>query len=400
MFGFGKKKRVQEEQDAEAAVDAALANTPEPAVDLAADSAVDSVVDSVGDSDVDSVGDSVVDADVESQASEQVQAPGDLAVAEQTEEPSKRGFFGRLRDGLSRTRSKLSDGLGAVVLGRKEVDASLLEEVETQLLTADVGLEATDAIIDGLRARLGRKQLADADEFMAALREELRAILAPCDKPLVIDTSKKPFVILMVGVNGVGKTTTIGKLAKRYQSEGNSVMLAAGDTFRAAAVEQLQVWGERNAVQVVAQDTGSDSASVIFDAYQSAKAKGVDILIADTAGRLHTKDNLMTELEKIVRVLKKQDPRLPDEILLVLDSTTGQNALAQADSFHKSTTLTGLALTKLDGSAKGGVAFALAKRLGIPLRFIGVGEQIDDLRPFNAHDFVAALFGDEENRDS
>jgi len=396
MFGFGKKKRVQEEQDAEAAV----ANTPEPAVDLAADSAVDSVVDPVGDSDVDSVGDSVVDADVESQASEQVQAPGDLAVAEQTEEPSKRGFFGRLRDGLSRTRSKLSDGLGAVVLGRKEVDASLLEEVETQLLTADVGLEATDAIIDGLRARLGRKQLADADEFMAALREELRAILAPCDKPLVIDTSKKPFVILMVGVNGVGKTTTIGKLAKRYQSEGHSVMLAAGDTFRAAAVEQLQVWGERNAVQVVAQDTGSDSASVIFDAYQSAKAKGVDILIADTAGRLHTKDNLMTELEKIVRVLKKQDPRLPDEILLVLDSTTGQNALAQADSFHKSTTLTGLALTKLDGSAKGGVAFALAKRLGIPLRFIGVGEQIDDLRPFNAHDFVAALFGDEENRDS
>ena len=287
-----------------------------------------------------------------------------------------------------------------MVLGRKEVDASLLEEVETQLLTADVGLEATDAIIDGLRARLGRKQLADADQFMAALREELRAILAPCDKPLVIDTSKKPFVILMVGVNGVGKTTTIGKLAKRYQGEGHSVMLAAGDTFRAAAVEQLQVWGERNAVQVVAQDTGSDSASVIFDAYQSAKAKGVDILIADTAGRLHTKDNLMTELEKIVRVLKKQDPRLPDEILLVLDSTTGQNALAQADSFHKSTTLTGLALTKLDGSAKGGVAFALAKRLGIPLRFIGVGEQIDDLRPFNAHDFVAALFGDEENRDS
>jgi len=230
---------------------------------------------------------------------------------------------------------------------------------------------------------------------MAALREELRAILAPCDVPLVIDTSKKPFVILMVGVNGVGKTTTIGKLAKRYQNEGHSVMLAAGDTFRAAAVEQLQVWGERNAVPVVAQQTGSDSASVIFDAFQSAKAKGIDILIADTAGRLHTKDNLMIELEKIVRVLKKQDARLPDEILLVLDSTTGQNALAQADSFHKSTTLTGLALTKLDGSAKGGVAFALAKRLGVPLRFIGVGEQIDDLRPFNAHDFVAALFGDE-----
>ncbi len=272
--------------------------------------------------------------------------------AEESEPTNKRGFFGRLRDGLSRTRSKLSDGLGAIVLGRKEVDAALLDEVETQLLTADVGLEATDTIIEGLRARLGRKQLADADQFMAALREELRAILAPCDVPLVIDTSKKPFVILMVGVNGVGKTTTIGKLAKRYQNEGHSVMLAAGDTFRAAAVEQLQVWGERNAVPVVAQQTGSDSASVIFDAFQSAKAKGVDILIADTAGRLHTKDNLMIELEKIVRVLKKQDARLPDEILLVLDSTTGQNALAQADSFHKSTTLTGLALTKLDGSAK------------------------------------------------
>ena len=315
-------------------------------------------------------------------------------------EDSPKSFFGRLRDGLSRTRSKLSDGIGAVVLGRKQVDAELLEEVETQLLSADVGLEATDAIIEGLRAKLGRKQLNDSAEFMSALADELRGILAPCDVPLVIDTSSKPFVILMVGVNGVGKTTTIGKLAKRYQAEGHSVMLAAGDTFRAAAVEQLQVWGERNAVPVVAQATGADSASVIFDAYQSAKARGVDILIADTAGRLHTKDNLMTELEKIVRVLKKQEERLPDEVLLVLDSTTGQNALSQADSFHQSTQLTGLALTKLDGSAKGGVAFALAKRLGIPLRFIGVGEQIDDLREFNAADFVAALLGEQEQESS
>ena len=369
MFGFGKKKRQQEDAQA---IDSS--SEPEQGVDSAAVTAPEPTA--------------------ESQPLES--APEQRAVsAEESEPTNKRGFFGRLRDGLSRTRSKLSDGLGAVVLGRKEVDAALLDEVETQLLTADVGLEATDTIIEGLRARLGRKQLADADQFMAALREELRAILAPCDVPLVIDTSKKPFVILMVGVNGVGKTTTIGKLAKRYQNEGHSVMLAAGDTFRAAAVEQLQVWGERNSVPVVAQQTGSDSASVIFDAFQSAKAKGVDILIADTAGRLHTKDNLMTELEKIVRVLKKQDARLPDEVLLVLDSTTGQNALAQADSFHKSTTLTGLALTKLDGSAKGGVAFALAKRLGVPLRFIGVGEQIDDLRPFNAYDFVAALFGDE-----
>ena len=324
------------------------------------------------------------------------EAPQSQAVAED----SPKSFFGRLRDGLSRTRSKLSDGIGAVVLGRKQVDAELLEEVETQLLSADVGLEATDAIIEGLRAKLGRKQLNDSAEFMSALADELRGILAPCDVPLVIDTSSKPFVILMVGVNGVGKTTTIGKLAKRYQAEGHSVMLAAGDTFRAAAVEQLQVWGERNAVPVVAQATGADSASVIFDAYQSAKARGVDILIADTAGRLHTKDNLMTELEKIVRVLKKQEERLPDEVLLVLDSTTGQNALSQADSFHQSTQLTGLALTKLDGSAKGGVAFALAKRLGIPLRFIGVGEQIDDLREFNAADFVAALLGEQEQESS
>lgn len=353
MFGFGRKKKEQSENDAEPTAQSAVA-TELP--------------------------------------SESLESAGP-------------GFFGRLRAGLSRTRGKLSEGIGAVVLGRKEVDAALLEDVETQLLSADVGLEATDTIIEGLRARLGRKQLADADEFMAALKEELRAILEPCDIPLVIDNTKKPFVILMVGVNGVGKTTTIGKLAKRYQQEGRSVMLAAGDTFRAAAVEQLQVWGERNDVPVVAQATGADSASVIFDAYQAAKARGVDILIADTAGRLHTKDNLMTELEKIVRVLRKQDDRLPDEVLLVLDSTTGQNALAQADSFHKSTTLTGIALTKLDGSAKGGVAFALAKRLGVPLRFIGVGEQIDDLRPFNAADFVAALFdgasdGDETNQPS
>ena len=392
MFGFGKKNR-----------EAAAAATAEVAADTAADTAMDAeTAEAVKATDV-TASETIADPAVMTVAEAGAEAgaePGiesgtrsgtqaeeaitDAAAAEDTAEQSKLGVFGRLRAGLSRTRSKLSDGLGAVVLGRKQVDAALLEDVETQLLSADVGLEATDTIIEGLRARLGRKQLSDADEFMTALRAELRAILAPCDVPLVIDTSKKPFVILMVGVNGVGKTTTIGKLAKRYQAEGHSVMLAAGDTFRAAAVEQLQVWGERNAVPVVAQATGADSASVIFDAYQSAKARGVDVLIADTAGRLHTKDNLMTELEKIVRVLKKQEPRLPDEVLLVLDSTTGQNALSQADSFHKSTTLTGLALTKLDGSAKGGVAFALAKRLGIPLRFIGVGEQIDDLRPFNA----------------
>jgi fused signal recognition particle receptor len=390
MFGFGKKKK----DEALAAEQAGLASPSDNPSDNPSDTSSDTSSDTPSDAPHTQPA-----AEPTSSASEGLPASQESRPAPQTP-----GFFGRLRAGLSRTRGKLSEGIGAVVLGRKQVDAALLDDVETQLLSADVGLDATDTIIDGLRARLGRKQLGDADAFMAALREELRALLEPCDVPLIIDTSRKPFVILMVGVNGVGKTTTIGKLAKRYQNEGHSVMLAAGDTFRAAAVEQLQVWGERNDVPVVAQATGADSASVIFDAYQSAKAKGVDVLIADTAGRLHTKDNLMTELEKIVRVLKKQEERLPDEVLLVLDATTGQNALSQADSFHKSTTLTGLALTKLDGSAKGGVAFALAKRLGIPLRFIGVGEQIDDLRPFNAADFVSALFdseaGDSEAGDS
>ena len=304
------------------------------------------------------------------------------------------GIFARLKNGLSRTRSRLSDGLAEIVLGEKTIDLNLLEEIETQLLSADIGIDATDQIIDNLKKQLGRKQLADPKQFMAALRQELTDILEPVDVPLIVQSQAKPFVILMVGVNGVGKTTSIGKLAKLYQSQGLNVMLAAGDTFRAAAVEQLQVWGERNSVPVVAQATGADSASVIFDAYQSAKAKNVDVLIADTAGRLHTKDNLMNELEKIVRVLKKQDERLPDEVLLVLDATTGQNAVNQAESFNKTTTLSGIALTKLDGTAKGGVVFALAKKLALPIRFIGVGEKIDDLRPFKAKDYVDALFSE------
>ena len=304
------------------------------------------------------------------------------------------GIFARLKNGLSRTRSRISDGLAEIVLGEKAIDLDLLEEIESQLLSADIGIDATDQIIGNLKKQLGRKQLADPEQFMTALRQELTDILEPVDVPLIVKSEAKPFVILMVGVNGVGKTTSIGKLAKLYQSQGLNVMLAAGDTFRAAAVEQLQVWGERNSVPVVAQATGADSASVIFDAYQSAKAKNVDVLIADTAGRLHTKDNLMNELEKIVRVLKKQDERLPDEVLLVLDATTGQNAVNQAESFHKTTTLSGIALTKLDGTAKGGVVFALAKKLSLPIRFIGVGEKIDDLRPFNAKEYVDALFSE------
>lgn len=320
--------------------------------------------------------------------------PSDTTAPVATASKSESGLFARLKQGLSRTRGRLSEGISALVLGEKAISDDLLDDVETQLLAADVGIEASDQIIGNLKRKLARKQLADPEAFMAGLRQELQAILLPCDVPLTLASEHKPFVILMVGVNGVGKTTTIGKLAKRFQSDGKKVMLAAGDTFRAAAVEQLQVWGERNQVPVVAQATGADSASVIFDAYQSAKSRQIDVLIADTAGRLHTKDNLMNELEKIVRVLRKQDPRLPDEILLVLDATTGQNALNQAESFHATTNLTGIALTKLDGTAKGGVVFALAKRLGLPIRFIGVGEQVDDLRPFNAQQFVDALFAE------
>tara|TARA_B100001142_G_scaffold315298_1_gene353728 strand:- start:65 stop:931 length:867 start_codon:yes stop_codon:yes gene_type:complete len=288
----------------------------------------------------------------------------------------------------------LGNGLGALVLGEKEIDANLFDEIETQLLSADIGIDASNQIIGNLKLELARKQLSDPTILMAALQEELAEILKPCSLPLEIDLETKPFVILTVGVNGVGKTTTIGKLTKIFQNQGLNVMLAAGDTFRAAAVEQLQAWGEKNNVPVIAQSSGADSASVIFDAFQSAKARQVDVLIADTAGRLHTKDNLMSELEKIVRVLKKQDERLPDEILLVLDATTGQNALSQAESFHAATNLTGLVLTKLDGTAKGGVVFAIAKKMQLPIRFIGIGEQVDDLKPFDAKQFVSALFSE------
>lgn len=308
------------------------------------------------------------------------------------------GFFSRLKQGLSRTRENLAEGLSTLISGRKTIDDALLEEIEMQLLTADVGMEATDQIIASLTAKLKRKQLKDADALMESLQAELRALLEPCSAPLEINVSQKPYVILVVGVNGVGKTTTIGKLARRFQNENHKVMLAAGDTFRAAAVEQLQAWGERNKVPVVAQSSGSDSASVIFDAYQSAKARGIDVLIADTAGRLHNKTNLMQELQKIVRVLKKLDDNVPHEVMLVLDSTTGQNALNQARSFNDAVTLTGLCLTKLDGTAKGGVVFAIAKALALPIRFIGIGEQAEDLRPFNADDFVAALFNKADNR--
>lgn len=310
------------------------------------------------------------------------------------EKPKKEGFFARLKKGLLKTRQNLGSGFFGLFSGKK-IDDDLFEELEEQLLIADVGVDTTRKIIDNLTAHASRKELKDAEALYGKLREEMSDILAKVDKPLVIE-DKKPYVILMVGVNGVGKTTTIGKLARQYQSEGKSVMLAAGDTFRAAAVEQLQVWGERNKISVVAQHTGADPASVIFDAIQSAQAKGVDVLIADTAGRLQNKSHLMEELKKIVRVMKKLDENAPHEIMLTLDASTGQNAVSQAKLFDDAVGLTGITLTKLDGTAKGGVIFSIADQFGIPIRYIGIGEGIEDLRPFKADDFIEALFAREE----
>ncbi|MBD3669068.1 MAG: signal recognition particle-docking protein FtsY [Kangiella sp.] len=311
------------------------------------------------------------------------------------EPTEKKGFFSRLKAGLSRTRGQLADSLANLVLGSKEIDDDLLEDIETQLLMADVGVSATRKIIDDLTEKAARKELKDPQALMERLRELLSEIIEPCSKPL--ELTHKPFVILMVGVNGVGKTTTIGKLAKKFQSEGKSVMLAAGDTFRAAAVEQLQVWGERNNIHVTAQHTGADSASVIFDALQAAQARNIDVLIADTAGRLHTKSNLMDELAKVKRVMQKLDPSAPHETMLVVDAGTGQNALNQAEHFNKAVPLSGITITKLDGTAKGGIIFALADKMKTPIRFIGVGESIDDLREFNGQDFIQALFATNDN---
>ena len=309
---------------------------------------------------------------------------------------AKLGFFARIKKGLSRTSSQFAEGFGNLLLGKKAIDDELLEEIETQLLVADVGIEATTEIIDNLTTKVQRKQLADSGALYQALQDELRFMLKPVEQPLLIDSSHKPFVILVVGVNGVGKTTTIGKLAKRLQGEGRSVLLAAGDTFRAAAVEQLQIWGDRNKVPVVAQHTGADSASVIYDAVSSAQARGIDVVIADTAGRLHNKSHLMDELSKVRRVMTKLDVNAPHEVLLVLDAGTGQNAVNQADIFLQAAGVSGIALTKLDGTAKGGVIFALSKKYQLPIRFIGVGEGIDDLQPFAAQPFVDALFGKTE----
>lgn len=340
---------------------------------------------------------SAVDIEDES-ATEVEEHEEESAVAdmvETQEKPSEGGFFSRLLKGLVKTKQNIGAGFRSFFLGKK-IDDELFEELEEQLLIADIGVPTTTKIINNLTQHATRQQLQNADTLYQQLKLEMGEILKPVAQPLRIDGSKKPYVILMVGVNGVGKTTTIGKLARKFQMEGKSVMLAAGDTFRAAAVEQLQVWGERNHIPVVAQSTGSDSASVIFDAMQSAAARNIDVLIADTAGRLQNKNNLMDELKKIVRVMKKYDESAPHEIMLTLDAGTGQNAISQAKLFNEAVGLTGISLTKLDGTAKGGVIFAIADQFNLPIRYIGVGEKIEDLREFNAEEFIDALFAHEE----
>ena len=341
---------------------------------------------------------SVVDVQPEETAIiEQDDMPLAAPVEDNTQaKPKRPGLFSRLVKGLMRTRESIGAGFMALFRGKK-LDDDLFDELETQLLTADLGVETTQRIMSSLTKQAKLHQLKDAEALYDMLKKEMASILEPVSVPLDIDTTKTPYVILMVGVNGVGKTTTIGKLAKLYQAQGKSVMLAAGDTFRAAAVEQLQVWGQRNNIPVIAQHTGADSASVIFDAIQAAKSRGIDVLIADTAGRLQNKNNLMDELKKIVRVMKKHDETAPHEVMLTLDASTGQNAISQAKLFGEAVGVSGISLTKLDGTAKGGVIFAIANQFGIPIRYIGVGEAIEDLRVFDSNDFIEALFGGEHH---
>ena len=310
----------------------------------------------------------------------------------EVEIPTKKSFIAKLKTGLKKTSAKFGSGFSDLLLGKKIIDDDLIDDIEMQLLVADIGVDATNMIMEKIRGQVKRNELQTSDQLIDLIKQELEGILQPCAKPLLVQSEKQPYVLLMIGINGAGKTTTIGKLAKKFQAEGKSVMMAAGDTFRAAAVEQLQEWGARNEIAVVAQHTGADSASVIYDSIQAAKARNIDIVIADTAGRLHTKSNLMDELKKVVRVIKKLDDSAPHEVMLVLDAGTGQNALSQAEQFKEQIGVTGITLTKMDGTAKGGIVFAISKALNIPIRFIGVGENIDDLQTFKAQDFVKAIF--------
>ncbi|WP_109128909.1 signal recognition particle-docking protein FtsY [Aggregatibacter segnis] len=369
-----------------------VAASDEASVDVASESNQADFVDEV-EQHIESAVEIENESVVETEEHEKESAVADIV--ETQEKPSEGGFFSRLLKGLVKTKQNIGAGFRSFFLGKK-IDDELFEELEEQLLIADIGVPTTTKIINNLTQHATRQQLQNADTLYQQLKLEMGDILKPVAQPLRIDGSKKPYVILMVGVNGVGKTTTIGKLARKFQMEGKSVMLAAGDTFRAAAVEQLQVWGERNHISVVAQSTGSDSASVIFDAMQSAAARNIDVLIADTAGRLQNKNNLMDELKKIVRVMKKYDESAPHEIMLTLDAGTGQNAISQAKLFNEAVGLTGISLTKLDGTAKGGVIFAIADQFNLPIRYIGVGEKIEDLREFNAEEFIDALFAHEE----
>ena len=309
------------------------------------------------------------------------------------EAPARRGLLGRLGEALRKTRSAIAGGIAQIIGSRATIDDALLEDIEDILLTADVGVEATQRIIGSLKSRVSRSEVGDATALLAALEQDMLEILEPVERPLSIPNSDGPYVMLVIGVNGAGKTTTIGKLAARLRAEGRTVVIAAGDTFRAAAIEQVQAWGARAGVPVIAQHQGADSASVIYDAFEAARSRGVDVLIADTAGRLHTRTGLMDELRKVRRVIGKLDASAPHEVMLVLDAGTGQNALNQAQQFHAAIGVTGIALTKLDGTAKGGIIFAIAQRLGLPIRLIGVGESVDDLRDFDAKAFVAAIVG-------
>lgn len=405
-LGFGDEESTQESQIDDASVEQEDERiSDDHAIDdtLVADSVHDAEVNDAQHSEAPITSESVllsdnaIDPEINPELTEIPEADKSNQTSERIREQEKptENFFVRLKRSLSRTKSNIGAGFFGLFKGKK-IDDDLFEELEEQLLIADVGMDTTMKIIDHLTQKASKRQLKDGEALYDLLKDEMADILAQVEAPLVVDAEKTPFVILMVGVNGVGKTTTIGKLAKQFQSEGKQVMLAAGDTFRAAAVEQLQVWGERNQVPVVAQHTGADSASVIYDAIESAKAKGVDVVIADTAGRLQNKAHLMEELRKIVRVMQKIDASAPHEIMLTLDAGTGQNAVSQAKLFSEVAPVTGITLTKLDGTAKGGVIFSIADQFGIPIRYIGVGEGIDDLRPFETQQFIEALFSREE----